>query len=150
MVQGLKLKAQEAEDLAVLSAALEGAISSPGELGYSSANRVFTLTASRFMWEQKTASASYRIRTGLYCKDVLSVKASGIKQDQKEVALELLSLECTAGDAGSTTLDLKFAGGGTIRLEVECIDLTLTDVGDPWGTDKIPTHDTENNNPATD
>lgn len=150
MIQGLKLKAQAEEDLAVLSAALEGAISSPGELGYSSANRVFTLTASRFMWEQKTKSASYRVRTGLYCSDVLSVKASGINQDQKEVALELLSLECTAGDEGSAILDLNFASGGTIRLELECIDLTLTDVGDPWGTDKIPSHDTENINPAAD
>ncbi|MCG8493408.1 MAG: DUF2948 family protein [Sneathiellales bacterium] len=150
MIQGLKLKAQEEEDLAVLSAALEGAISSPGELGYSSSNRAFTMTASRFMWEQKSSSSSYRVRTGLYCSGILSVRANGISQDQRDVALELLSMDCTAGEDGSAVLDLNFAGGGTIRMELECIDLTLTDVGDPWETDKIPSHDTENINPAAD
>ncbi|WP_169543173.1 DUF2948 family protein [Sneathiella aquimaris] len=142
MANGLKLKAAEIEDISVFSAAIEGAITSPGELGYSAINRTFTLTASRFMWEQFQTSPENALRTrcGLLFSDVLSVKAQGISPDRPTEVLELLSITCTPGEDGSAILNLIFAGNAALRLSVECIDIALTDVGAPWETDKIPDH----------
>jgi hypothetical protein len=142
VADGLKLKAAEIEDVSVISAAIEGAITSPGELGYSAISRTLTLTASRFMWEQfqKAPENTLRTRCGLLFGDVLSVKAQGISPDRPTEVLELLSLTCIPGEDGSAIVNLIFAGNAALRLSVECIDIALTDVGDPWGTDKIPDH----------
>ncbi len=142
MTTGLKLSAIETEDLTVLSAAMEGAITSPGEISYAKPGRSFTLTSSRFMWEKfNTANKiTERIRSGIYIGDVLSVKAAGISQDIPTMATELLSISCLAGEDASADIMLNFAGGGTIRLAVECINATLTDVGDPWNVEHIPFH----------
>ncbi len=140
MSEGLKLKAEEAEDLVVLSATLEGAITSPGEMGYSTSSRAFTITASRFMWETVDEAQKKRIRTGLYCADVTAVKTSGISRDIPTMAMELLNISCVTKEDGTAEIPLNFAGGGTIRLFAECVNLTLTDVGDAWKTDHIPFH----------
>lgn len=142
MSTGLKLSAIETEDVTVLSAAMEGAITSPGEIGYSKTGRSFSLTASRFKWEKFNAAnkTSERVRSGLYVGDVLSVKATGISQEIPTMATELLSISCIAGEDASADIMLNFAGGGTIRLAVECINVTLTDVGDAWTVEHIPFH----------
>lgn len=144
---GLKLSALEADDVAVLSAAMEGSITSSGEMSYSSSARHFTLTSSRFMWEDFKGdnSTSNRIRSGFYIGDVLSVKSTVIQQDRPTDAMELLSISMDGGEDGTATVFLNFAGGGTLSLGVECINMSLTDVGDCWQTDHIPTHDTQEN-----
>ena len=39
------------------------------------------------------------------------------------------------------TIELVFSGGGTIRLEVECIDAALTDVSSEWAALGRPSHE---------
>jgi len=142
---GLKLSAIETDDVTVLSAAMEGSITSSGEMSYSSSARHFTLTSSRFMWEafKSNTPSSSRIRSGLYIADVLSVKSSNIRQDNPTEIMELLSISVDAGDDGVATVLLNFANSGTLSLSVECVNMTLTDVGDPWQTDHNPIHDTQ-------
>lgn len=148
MSKGLKLSAMEAEDIIILSAAMEGAITSPGEMSLSQIGRNFTLTASRFMWEKEnaTTTSAQRIRSGLYLGDILSVKSSGIAQDNPTTAMELLNISCKSGEDGTAEIQLNFANNGTLLLDVECINAALTDIGDPWKVDVIPTHrdDAEN------
>ncbi|MEH6405471.1 MAG: DUF2948 family protein [Sneathiella sp.] len=147
MSNGLKLSANEADDATVLSAAMEGSITSSGEMSYSSSARHFTLTSSRFMWEafEGDKTSASRIRSGLYIADVLSVKSVNIQQDKPTDVMELLSLSIEAGLDGAGTISLNFAENRTLNLSVECINMSLTDVGDPWATDHIPTHETQNN-----
>ena len=38
-------------------------------------------------------------------------------------------------------VELVFAGGGTLRVEVECLEATLTDLGAAWSTEHCPHHD---------
>lgn len=142
MDEGLKLYALDADDITIMSAALEGAITSPGEMSYSAAARQFTFTASRLMWEKKADSTptSKRIRCGILITDVLSVKASAISQTDKTAMLELLSITAQEEADGAAKLSLAFAGGGTLILTVECTNAALTDVGDAWETDKTPMH----------
>jgi len=142
-MNGLKLKAIDASEVEILSAAMEGAITSPGELGYSSKSRQFTMTASRFMWEAFSSSApkqGSRIRTGLFVTDILSARRQNMPADP-ETVLELLSITAKAGEDGLAELLISFAGGPSISLNVECVEITLTDAGEAWQTDVIPAHD---------
>ena len=40
-------------------------------------------------------------------------------------------------------VELIFAGGGTIRMDVECIDAGLSDVSGEWAALRRPLHDTD-------
>jgi len=147
-MNGLKLKAMDAEEVAILSAAMEGAITSPGELSYSSKSRHFTMTASRFMWEgfdRDVSKQGHRIRSGLFITDILTAHRQNMPENP-DTALELLSISVEAGNDGAADLVLHFAGGTSIALGVECVDITLTDAGDAWETDVIPAHDLDKEN----
>ena len=39
-------------------------------------------------------------------------------------------------------LILSFAGGGDLKVKVECVDAVLADVSDPWPTPRTPRHET--------
>jgi hypothetical protein len=43
------------------------------------------------------------------------------------------------GDAGGL-VELRFAGGGTVRLEVECLEARLQDLGAAWAARMKPEH----------
>jgi len=143
MPKALKLFAAETEDMEVLSAALEGVITSPGEMSYLKSARAFTIMGSRFKWEEVTESSSdwYRIRSGIYFGDVMGVKVTGISQDRPTETLELLSISTHVGQDAQTEFCLYFAGGGSLRLKTECINVTMTDTGDAWTTEFKPQHD---------
>ncbi|MEX1035126.1 MAG: DUF2948 family protein [Sneathiella sp.] len=146
MPKGLKLFAAEIGDVEILSAALEGMITSPGEMSFHKPTRAFTIMGSRFMWEglghEMSGSDSWhRIRSGLYFGDVTAVKASGISQNTPTEALELLSLTAHVVKGSDAEIRLYFAGGGTLLLKTECINLTLTDTGEAWRTEHKPRHE---------
>ncbi|WP_169567613.1 DUF2948 family protein [Sneathiella limimaris] len=141
----LKLYAMDAEDISILSAALEGAITSPGEMSFSSKQRQFTLTASRLRWEDRSRSEqkASRVRCGILFTDVMKIRAKNIPQTDRTMVMELLSIE-TSEEADETVLiRLNFADERTLEMQVECIHAALTDVGEAWNTDKIPSHPLE-------
>ena len=146
MPKGLKLIAADSEELEILSAALEGLITSPGELSFSRTKRVFTLIGSRFMWEQdgnsaKNGQIGFRIRSGTLFSDVMNVKTYGISQDFPTETLELLNVSSVEKEDASAEIHLTFAGGGKIRLDVECVNVTLTDTGEAWPAGHKPLHE---------
>ena len=55
--------------------------------------------------------------------------------------LELLSITFEPSDAQSGTILLTFAGGGTLKLDVECIEAQMSDMGLMWETPNKPEHD---------
>ena len=143
MSEGLKLNSMEPEDLEILSAACVGAITSPTEISYSSKIRQFSLTFSRFMWEEQKsgASASARIRSGLFFSDILSVKSVDYPVSAPDTAMELLSVSSTPEKSGNILIQLNFAGGSSIALTAECINASLTDAGSSWQTKNTPTYE---------
>lgn len=54
--------------------------------------------------------------------------------------LNLLAITFEAGDAPSGTIVLTFSGGAALRLEVECIEAQLADLGAAWETPSRPSH----------
>ena len=139
----LKLIALDAEDLDVISATTQDAIVRTAEMGYAKADKRFALLMNRFAWEdgQKGAGKTgIRKRAALHFDRVTSVKAAGFDPSAPEGTLELLTIRFTETAAPSGHVDLAFAGGGTVRLEVEVLEARLADLGAAWAASSKPAH----------
>jgi len=136
----LRLKAEDAEDLAIVSAALQDAIGRLGDFRFDSGERHFTAEFNRFQWEAAGSGRKRRVRSVLRLHDVLSVKAKNLRQGADEAVVELLAIRFEPGDPPGGVATLVFAGGGELRLEVDCVDLVLADVSSPWPTRRAPKH----------
>ena len=138
----LKLIALDAEDLDVISATTQDAIIRTAELGYARADKRFALLMNRFAWEagQPRDKTGIRKRTALHFDHVNSVKAAGFDPAAPEGTLELLTIRFVETDSPSGHVDLAFAGGGTVRLEVDVLEARLADLGAAWGASSKPTH----------
>lgn len=145
MSERAKLRAEDAEDLAILSAHLQDAVLKIGDLAYLPAQRRFAFVCNRFKWEELPDAGAgglyHRARTGVHFNAVLKVQSSAIRRDAADAVLDLLSIGFEPGEEGAGTVTLTFAGGAAIRLEVECLDAVLEDIGEPWGTRAKPGHD---------
>ena len=136
----LRLLAEDVDDLAVISAALQDAVGQIGDIAYEPAARRVTLVLNRFRWETGEDSVE-RVRTALQFGSVLAVKARRIRRDEPHAVLALLAADFEPGEPPGGGVLLRFAGGGDLRLEVECIDVAMADLSEPWPTKHAPTHD---------
>jgi len=136
--QPLKLLAQDQDDLAVISAALQDAIAKVGDISYEAKARRLTIALNRFRWE---AGTRQRVRSALQLGGVMSVQARKIRRDRRDAVVELLAVAFEPGEPPGGLLTLSFAGGGDLRAEIECIDAVLADVSDPWPTPREPAHE---------
>jgi hypothetical protein len=142
-MEDLKLIALDPEDLNVLSCHLQDAVIRVGDMAYMKKEMRFAAIANRFDWEQAAQidDATFRRRrAGLRFERVKSAELHGIDLRQKDAALELLAVTFEPGEEPSGVLTLFFAGGGAIRLEVECIEAELRDLGAAWRTRTKPDH----------
>ncbi|HHB83685.1 MAG TPA: DUF2948 family protein, partial [Devosia sp.] len=73
---------------------------------------------------------------------VTKVKSKGINLDSEDGVLDLLSITFRETDAPSGVVTLSFAGGGTVELMVECLELRLSDLGASWAAKATPHHET--------
>jgi hypothetical protein len=134
----LQLLAQDQEDLAVISAALQDAVAKVGDITFEAKARRLTITFNRFRWE---AGARQRVRSAFQVGGVLSLQARKIRRERRDGVLELLAIGFEPHEAPGGVLTLSFAGGGDLRAEVECVDGVLADVSEPWPTPRAPAHE---------
>ncbi len=148
MSEGLKLRAEDADDLKVMSAALQDAVMRVGDMTYLAKRRTFALVANRFRWEQsgdapkpvRGRALHSRVQCGLHFDDVFAVGSQGFDPQAADKLLSLLAIECQAGEDGGATVTLQFSGGAGVRLDVECVNAHLTDIGESWTTENLPSH----------
>jgi hypothetical protein len=142
--RGLRLRAEDAEDLAVLAACLQDALVKVDAMSFDARRRRFVMALNRFCWECEGAGIlgqkHQRVATGLRIEGVQSARLQGIDRGKGGNVLELLSILGQAGPEGSATLTFVFAGGGAVRLEVECIDCYLADLDQPIPVPVRPRH----------
>ncbi len=141
----LKLIAFDVDDLNVLSAHLQDAVLRVEDLTYIRSEKRFALVANRFDWagaHGSGASEFVRKRTGVRFERVRGAQVSGIDLQAKQQCLELLAIGFSRNpeDDPSGFVTLTFAGGGGIRLSVECIEAELKDLGAAWRTGRKPSH----------
>ncbi len=137
----LKLLALDAEDLEVVAAATQDAVIRVGDIGYAQADHRFAMLMNRYAWEQGGGrKAGQRKRAALHFDRVNSAQVSGIDTNARDGVLELLTIRFTEQEAPAGIVELDFAGGGTVRLEVECLEARLQDLGAAWAAKAAPEH----------
>ena len=148
MPKRLKLAAQDKDDLTVIASVLQDAVVLVGDMAYEPKRRRFALVASRFMWEAEeparpsdASGQDWRVRCGVHFDGVLQVRTLKVPAKRKTWPLDLLTVECAEGEDGAATVDLIFAQGAQVRLDVECIDCHLQDLGEPYLAVARPKHE---------
>jgi hypothetical protein len=138
----LRLRAEDAEDLAVISACVQDALVSVRDLAYDREARTFMLVANRFRWEATEAKGGRRLeRTlcGIAFGEVDSVAYRGFQRSEESRILCLLAIRPNCAADGAT-IDLDFSGNATIRLTTSVIRCRARDFGEPWPTAWAPDH----------
>ncbi|SDG91704.1 Protein of unknown function [Pelagibacterium luteolum] len=138
----LKLLAIDSEDLEIVSAHVQDAVVKVGDMGYSKSDRRFVLLMNRYAWETGSMKGrGQRKRAGLHFDFVTSAHAEGFDINAKDGVLELLAISFSMKDDPAGEVLLTFAGGGRVRLEVECLEARLRDLGGVWAAKAQPMHD---------
>jgi hypothetical protein len=139
-IEPVALLAEDADDLKVISAALQDAVAKLGDIQWEPAARRLTLAVNRFRWEAG-GKAGERVRAGLQIGSVLSVQARKLRRDAPRAVVSLLAVEFEPGEAPGGVVLLRFSGDADLRCQVECIDAVLSDVSAPWGARGTPKHE---------
>ncbi|HTJ56719.1 MAG TPA: DUF2948 family protein [Devosiaceae bacterium] len=137
----LKLLALDSEDLEVISAVTQDAVIRVADLGYAVGDKRFAALMNRYAWEVAGGrSAGQRRRAALSFARVEQVAYAHINMNAAEGVLELLDIKFEPTEAPAGTIELRFAGGGTIRLGIEVIEARLEDLGAVWAAKAKPEH----------
>jgi hypothetical protein len=143
----LRLKAETAEDVAVISALLQDAVGKVGDVVWMKGRRRLAVFLNRFRWEDRDAAARAgrpfeRVRSALLIDGVMGVKAMGVSPHQKDQTVSLLSIGFEPGEQCSGVVRMILAGDGEIAIDVECLDISVADVTRPYvaPSRKAPEH----------
>jgi hypothetical protein len=135
-----KLIALDADDLAVISAHVQDAVVRVGDIVWRQSEKRLVLGMNRLDWDQTVGgqAEARRLVSALRFDRVWACKSRQIDLDAPDIALELLGIEFHPGEAPGGSAVLLFAGGGALRLDVECLECELADIGpDDLGTDGL-------------
>jgi len=138
----LKLAAEDAEDLQILSARLQDAVLKLKDASWQPKKRRFAAVVNRLQWE---SGGQTRVRAGLHFDGVLKVQSQKVKLGADEAVVSLLAVTFTpnASEDPGGAIELVLSGGGTFRLTVECVDAELSDMSYSWTARGTPDHESE-------
>jgi hypothetical protein len=127
----LKLIALDADDLAVISAHVQDARVQAADIIWRQAEKRLVIGMNRLDWEQTMSGQTEprRLIAALRFDRVLSCKSRNIDLGRPDKLLELLGIEFHSREAPGGSALLLFAEGGALRLDVECLECELTDLG---------------------
>ena len=133
----LKLIALDADDLAVISTHVQDARVQTSDIIWRQGEKRLVVGMNRLDWEQTLAGETEprRLVSALRFDRVLACKSRNIDLAAPDKMLDLIGIEFHGQDAPGGSALLLFAHGGAIRLDVECLECELTDLGaDDLGT----------------
>ena len=142
----LKLVALDRDDIEVVSAHVQDARVRVGEVYWYPDNHRFVMALNRFDWmaavdPKPDAKADYRrCRTALRFERVLSCQCREVNPANKNAELNLLAVEFVERNSPAGSVNLTFSGGGVIRLDVECLEAELADLGEIFTAEICPDH----------
>jgi hypothetical protein len=148
-MEELKLVALDSDDIKIVSAHLQDALVKIADIFWHPREHRFLMALNRFDWmnaadangPKDRHSRDYRrCRTALRFERVVACKCRGLDQTNKDATLNLLAIEFVEREAPAGTITLTFSGGGAIRLEVECLEAELADLGEVFAAAGCPDH----------
>jgi hypothetical protein len=144
-MDALKLVALDKDDLEIISTHLQDAVVNVGDIVWLRSEKRVVLALNRFDWEAASAeSPQYqRRRTALRFERVNAVKCRNVRPLDKNAVLSLLAVDFAETDAPAGVIVLTFSGDAALRLEVECLEAEIADLGPAWATARCPDHSVE-------
>lgn len=141
-MEQLKFVVLDAEDLAVVSTHVQDAVVKVSDVHWRPQEKRLVVGINRFDWEgAQSADPQYRRRrSALRFERVLACKCKSVNPAGKDAVLNLLAVEFSPTDTPAGVVDLIFSGGGALRLEVECLEAELADLGPTWTACACPNH----------
>ena len=143
----LRIVARDANDLKVVSALVQDSVFTAKEISRNTQKRQIAFLLSRFRWEDKEQAElegrDYeRVRSVLLICDVLAVDFHDACLDRDSV-YSLLSLGFLPGDDGMGRITATISGDCEIAIDVECVEVILSDVTRPYlaRARKAPSHE---------
>ncbi len=139
--RALRLRAVDADDVAVISAFLQDALIDLGDMAFIEGERRFAVVVTRFRWEDTPKKGdpkqpAERVLCGLSFEGVVRVQTRGIDaRAEPRRIFELLAVQ-----AEPEGVRLVLAGGAEVRLEMAEISIHLKDLGEPWPVFARPSH----------
>jgi Protein of unknown function (DUF2948) len=127
----LKLIALDADDLAVISAHVQDARVQTSDIIWRQHEKRLVIGMNRLDWEQTLAGEAEprRLIAALRFDRVLACKSRNIDLEASDTALDLVGIEFHEAETPGGSAVLLFAQGGALRLDVECLECELTDLG---------------------
>ncbi|HEY1153881.1 MAG TPA: DUF2948 family protein [Pseudolabrys sp.] len=131
MKDAVKLIALDADDLAVISAHVQDAVIKTADIIWRQSEKRLVVGMSRLDWEQtlEGETAPRRLISALRFDRVLACKSRAIDLDRPDMRLEMLGMEFHAAEPPGGSVVMMFANGGALRLDVECLECELADLG---------------------
>jgi DUF2948 family protein len=126
-----KLAALDADDLCVISTHVQDAQVHVGDIVWRQREKRLVLGMRRLDWDQALTGApqACRLISALRFDRVLSCKSRNIDMAASDAVLDLIGIEFNPGDPPGGSAILLFSGGGVLRLDVECLECELADLG---------------------
>src|SRR5271165_6680197 len=111
----LKLRAEDVDDLAVISACLQDALVAVRDLAFVPEDRTFVMVANRFRWERALRAARgeagcQRTLCGITFGAVAGVSYLGFRRAEDDRILSLLAIR-PGRDGEADAIQLEFSGG---------------------------------------
>ena len=141
-MQPLKFVALDEEDLAIVSTHLQDATVKVADVLWRPQEKRLVIALDRFDWLSADGGHPElrRCRAALRFERVTCCKCKQVDPAGKAAVLNLLAVEFEPTDKPAGVVKLLFSGGGVLRLEVECLEAELADLGPTWHVDGRPTH----------
>ncbi len=138
----LRLRAEDDEDLTVISACLQDAVVMVGDIAYLPAERRLAMVVNRFRWEGGAAGnpGNERVLAGLCLESVRGVRVQGIDRARKEGLLSVLAVRRMPGAGGELLIEIVFSGGKALRVDADKVSARFEDLEQPYPTPWRPIH----------
>ena len=128
------------EDLSVMSAHLQDATLRASDIAHLKGTKRFVLVGARLDWRCVASGRPARREAGFHFEHVRRVQQLGFGRRDPAEQLQLLAVAFEPTDAPAGVVLLTFAGGAMIRLDVECLEAEMHDLGPCWPVEHCPRH----------
>jgi hypothetical protein len=141
-MEPLKFVALDREDLEVISTHLQDATVKVADVIWRPEEKRLVIGLNRFDWcsAEGDKPELRRCRSALRFERVSACKCRSVNPHGKDAVLNLLAIEFEQTDTPAGVVNLIFSGGGALRLEVECLEVELADLGPSWNATHRPAH----------
>jgi len=138
----LKLVALDRDDVEIISTHLQDSVLRVADIRWRPGENRLVVALNRFDWEGALEKdPEYRRRRAVLRFDrVRNLKCRNLDPKNGEAVLNLLAVEFAETDSPAGVVTLVFSGGAALRLDVECLEAELADLGPVWAAAACPSH----------